>query len=81
MDDAMDCRDARRLLSAFLDGDRPAGLEGHLAACAACARALALSRSLAAGLSALPRRRPGPAFDAAILAALASSSGGASFSR
>lgn len=72
MSEAMNCSNARRQLSGLIDGDAASpALESHLATCAACSRDLAREHRLAMALKALPERRPGAAFDAAVLAALA----------
>jgi len=68
---AMDCENARRLISETLDGGRPdAALEGHLSVCAACSRASARTRSLNAALASLPQLRPSAAFSTGVLASL-----------
>jgi len=60
------CRDMRRDLSAYLDGElaqAPRGeVEAHLASCVRCQRELLEMKTLAAGLSALPKLRPAPRF-------------------
>lgn len=67
----MNCENARRRISESLDEGRPdAALSGHLAGCAACARVLALSKSLNAAVGSLPQLRPSAAFSAGVLASL-----------
>jgi len=67
----MNCENARRLISATLDGARQdAALASHLAGCAACSRVLVLSRTMSAALASLPQPRPSAAFSAGVLASL-----------
>jgi len=55
----MDCREARRALSAMADGELPADrvgtLEEHLTGCAECARAARVVEAVKAHFAALPR--------------------------
>lgn len=68
----MNCDNARRRISETLDGaSQDAALSGHLARCAACSRALVLSRSMNAALASLPQLRPSAAFSTGVLASLA----------
>lgn len=64
----MNCEQAKRMISETPEA-AGAALKGHLASCAACARALAFSRSLNAALVSLPQPRPSAAFSGAVLAA------------
>jgi hypothetical protein len=64
------CPDSGRIQS-WLDDELPADearvLHGHVSACAACGRELALYRRVVRSLEALPTRDPGPAFTARVL--------------
>ncbi|MDD5304696.1 MAG: hypothetical protein PHS14_16500 [Elusimicrobia bacterium] len=67
----MNCENARRRISETLDeASQDAAVSRHLAGCAACSRALALSRSLNAALASLPQLRPSAAFSSGVLASL-----------
>jgi hypothetical protein len=67
----MRCDDADALIDAYAEGALadPGPLEAHVAACARCGAALALSRRLTVSLGALPSRVPSAAADARVLAA------------
>lgn len=66
------CRDVRPLLSAYMDNDlTPEELrvvQGHVAACPACAALLAEYRQVRALVRALPQPQPPPALRAAVFA-------------
>ncbi len=67
------CRDSKRKLSAYLDGELPAreaqALKAHLTACASCSAALAAMRAAEADLTALTGTEPSPFFTARTVAA------------
>jgi anti-sigma factor RsiW len=60
----MNCERFEELLSAYLEGELSAGeraeMDAHLAACAACAELLAVSREMREALAGFPEAEPGP---------------------
>src|SRR5919199_915853 len=68
----MDCRDARPLVSAYMDNELTPqelrAMQSHVAGCAECAALLASYRSLRATIRSLPQPLPPPALREAVFA-------------
>jgi anti-sigma factor RsiW len=67
----MNCRDVEKTLSAYLDGELPAGRKeaaaSHLASCDACRSRLAEWQAVWKALDAIPAAEPSPLFRSRVL--------------
>src|SRR5919202_2584021 len=70
--EAVDCRDVRPLVSAYMDNELTPqelrAMQGHVADCAECAALLASYRGLRTAIRALPQPVPPPALRQAVFA-------------